>query len=164
MFVEASLTASDERNEAHNGALALSEILIAELEAADCVLPATPKHNFTVPSVLKAWLDHVVRPRRTFKLTEVSKVGLLRDRPTWVVLAYGDMLAREHGGQVDFATPFLTYVFKSIGIADLDILVLEGLNRGDKYHAVAQLQLDRWLEQLSTTRAVVVILKTIRGP
>ena len=156
--------ASDKRNEAHNGALALPEILIAELESADCVLLTTPIHNFTVPSVLKAWLDHVVRPRRTFKLTEAGKVGLLRDRPTWVVLACGDTLADEHGGKVYFATPYLTHVFKTIGIADLDILVLQGLNRGDKYHTVTQLQLDRWLEQLSTTRAVVAILTTIHWP
>ena len=153
--------ASYKRNEVHNGVLALSEILIAELESADCVLLTTPIHNFTVPSVLKAWLDHVVRPRRTVKLTETGKVGLLRDRPTWVVLACGDTLAGEHGGKVYFATPYLTHVFKAIGIADLDILVLEGRNRDDKYHTVAQLQLDRWLEQLSTTRAVVVILTTI---
>ena len=74
--------ASDKHNEAHNSALALSEIPIAELESADCVLLTTPIHDFTVPSMLKAWLDHAVRPRRTFKLTEAGKVGLLRDRPT----------------------------------------------------------------------------------
>ena len=46
-----------------------SEELIAELESSDFVVIGTPMHNFTVPSALKAWIDHVVRVRRTFTVT-----------------------------------------------------------------------------------------------
>ena len=60
---------------------ALSEYLIAELDAADIVVIGTPMNNFTVPSTLKAWIDHIVRIRRTFRSTPAGKVGLLRDRP-----------------------------------------------------------------------------------
>jgi hypothetical protein len=44
-------------------------------------------------------------------------------------MACGDSLAGEHGGQVNFETPYLTYVFTTIGVAGVDILVLKGLNR-----------------------------------
>ena len=49
------------------GTIARSEELIAEIESSDFVVIGTPMHNFTVPSALKAWIDHVVRARRTFK-------------------------------------------------------------------------------------------------
>ena len=37
--------------------LAESEALIAELEATDALVIATPMHNFIMPAVLKAWID-----------------------------------------------------------------------------------------------------------
>jgi len=61
-------------------ALTLSEVLIAELKGADLVVIDTPVHNFTLPSVLKAWVDHVVRARRTFRGTPEGKIGYRRYR------------------------------------------------------------------------------------
>ena len=95
----------DRRSDAQCAALALSDALIDELDAADFVLLSTPMHNFMVPSVLKAWLDHVVRPRRTFGLTATGKIGWLRDRPVRVLLACGGAVGEEPAGQADFATP-----------------------------------------------------------
>jgi len=58
------------RSPAEAEALALSDILLAELEAADVLVLAVPMHNFGVPSTLKAWIDHVVRPGRAFSYSE----------------------------------------------------------------------------------------------
>ena len=58
------------------GSMSQSDELIRELESSDCVVIATPMHNFTVPSTLKAWIDHVVRVRRTFRSTPDGYVGL----------------------------------------------------------------------------------------
>jgi FMN-dependent NADH-azoreductase len=49
-------------------ALALSAELIAELQAADVLLVSTPMYNFTIPAVLKSWIDCVVRPGYTLRL------------------------------------------------------------------------------------------------
>jgi FMN-dependent NADH-azoreductase len=73
----------------HEGAIARSEALIEELERSDVLVIATPMHNLTVPSTLKAWIDHVVRARRSFTVTAQGKVGLLRDRPVYVAVASG---------------------------------------------------------------------------
>ena len=43
------------------GSFSQSEDLIRELESSDFVVIGTPMHNFTVPSALKAWIDHIVR-------------------------------------------------------------------------------------------------------
>jgi FMN-dependent NADH-azoreductase len=57
---------------APEGAMARSEELIQELESSDYVVIGTPMHNFTIPSALKAWIDHVVRVRRTFNATKTD--------------------------------------------------------------------------------------------
>lgn len=128
-FVQASLMPDALRNAAQRAVLRQSEQLIAELASADAIVLSTPMHNFTLPSVLKAWVDHVVRPRRTFRLDARGKTGLLHDRPVRVVLACGGSLVVAPGGQVDFAIPYLRYVFAVIGLRDFKAIALENCNR-----------------------------------
>src|SRR5580704_6601203 len=92
---------------------ALSERLIGELEAADIVVIGTPMNNFTVPSTLKSWVDHVVRIRRTFHSTPEGKIGMLRDRPLIVVSAHGGYCGDTPPGQPDFLTPYLRAIFNT---------------------------------------------------
>ncbi len=66
----------EKRSPAEAEALALSDILLAELEAADVLVLAVPMHNFGVPSTLKAWIDHVVRPGRAFSYSEMGEQAL----------------------------------------------------------------------------------------
>jgi FMN-dependent NADH-azoreductase len=107
------------------GSLAQSERLIRELEAADAVVIGTPMHNYTVPSVLKAWIDHVLRAHRSFGFSAEGKVGLLADRPVYVAVASGGGYAGEGARQPDFLTPYLEAVFRTIGIRDLHFFALQ---------------------------------------
>jgi FMN-dependent NADH-azoreductase len=125
---------------------ALSERMIAELEAADFVVIGTPMNNFTVPSPLKAWIDHVVRIRRTFRSTPAGKIGLLRDRPLIIVSAHGGYCGDAPPGQPDFLTPYLRAVFETIGIRSVEFLHLEGLTRGPEAVARAFDQANTWME------------------
>jgi FMN-dependent NADH-azoreductase len=124
-FYEAILSRSD----APNPVLDYSERLIVELEQADAVVIGTPMNNFTVPSTLKAWLDHIVRIRRTFASTPEGKKGLLRDRPVIVVTASGGYVDQPPG-QPDFLTPYLRAILGCIGLTRLEFIKLEGLARG----------------------------------
>lgn len=108
------------------GSLALSDTLIAELEAADIVVIGTPMHNASVPSALKAWIDHVVRARRTFDITPQGKVGMLRDRPVYIAVASGGRFTGEHVHQPDFLTPYLTYILGMIGLHTLRFFTVQG--------------------------------------
>ncbi len=127
-FAAANLTPESERTEADRHAQALSEELIVELESADLVIISSPMHNFTVPSSLKAWLDHVVRPGRTFQSTATGKIGLLKDRPVFVIVACGGPFS--DGQQTDFFSPYLRYVLGTVGLNSVEMLRLEELNRG----------------------------------
>ena len=123
----------------------LSERLIAELEASDFVVIGTPMNNFTVPSTLKAWIDHIVRIRRTFRSTPAGKIGILHDRPLVVVSAHGGYCG-DAPGQPDFLTPYLRAVFETIGIRSAEFLRLEGLARGPEAVARALDHANSWME------------------
>ncbi len=111
-------------------AMALSETLIGELEDADAFVIATPMHNFTVPASLKLWIDLVLRIGRTFASTPEGKVGLLRDRPTLVVVSSGGFHAGPRARQPDFLSPYLRHALQTIGIASVEFLYLEGMTFG----------------------------------
>jgi len=107
------------------GAVRLSEELIREVEAADVLVIGTPMNNFTVPSVLKAWIDQILRIGRTFVSTPEGKVGSLRDRPVYIAVASGGVYTGERANQPDFLTPLVTAAFACIGLKNLHFLPLQ---------------------------------------
>jgi len=115
-------------------ALAMSEALIRELEAADALVIGTPMNNFCVPAPLKAWIDQIVRINRAFRSTPAGKVGLLRDRPVYLVVASGGWFTGPSPigtpAQPDFLTPYMRVILATIGIHDLNVITLEGVTRG----------------------------------
>jgi FMN-dependent NADH-azoreductase len=131
--------------EADDPAFAHSEELIGELESADWVVIGTPMNNFTVPSSLKAWIDHVVRIRRTFRSTPQGKIGLLRDRPVFVVVSHGGYLGTGPAAQPDFLAPYLTAILHTVGIDRVEFIRLDGLARGPEAVAAALAGADAWL-------------------
>src|SRR5690606_16708716 len=57
----------------------LWEQLIQEVEAAEVLVIGTPMNNCAVPSVLKAWIDQVLRMGRTIGAAATGeKIGLLQ--------------------------------------------------------------------------------------
>jgi len=107
------------------GALDLSEALIREVEAADVIVIGTPMYNLTVPSVLKAWIDQILRAGRTFISTPAGKVGVLRDRPVFIGIASGGVFTGPRANQPDFLIPYLSQVLASIGLTKLQFLPLQ---------------------------------------
>lgn len=107
------------------GSLDLSEALIQEVEAADVIVIGTPMHNLTVPSVLKAWIDQILRAGRTFMSTPAGKVGMLPDRPVFIGIASGGVFAGERANQPDFLTPYLSVTLGSIGLKTLQFLPVQ---------------------------------------
>ncbi|MFZ6181736.1 FMN-dependent NADH-azoreductase [Nannocystis pusilla] len=146
-YAEAMETSEARRTAADRQALTRSETLIAELEATDRLVISTPMHNFTVPSTLKAWIDHVVRAHRSFALTPRGKQGLLADRPTYVIVSAGGLVSGEGPRQPDFVTPYLRHVLAVLGIHDVQFQVLEGLVRGPDAVQAAERSARAWLDR-----------------
>jgi FMN-dependent NADH-azoreductase len=101
----------------------------------------TPMHNFTVPAPLKAWIDQIVRIHRSFRSTPSGKLGLLPDRPSFVVIASGGYFTGPSPGgtpaQPDHLRPYLRDILATIGITSLTFIILEGMSRGPEAVATA---------------------------
>lgn len=54
----------------------ISEALVSQFLAADVIVVGAPLYNFSVPSLLKAWIDRVAQVGRTFRYTEKGPQGL----------------------------------------------------------------------------------------
>lgn len=132
--VGAYFTPADQRSEAQKAAIALSDELVAELQAADTVVIGAPMYNFNIPSVLKAWFDHIARAGLTFKYGEAGPVGLLTGKKVVVFSTRGGLYA---GTSSDVETPFVRQFLGFLGMTDVSFVYAEGLAYGDDKKAEA---------------------------
>lgn len=128
-WVEANFTADEDRTERHRQTLAESDALVAELQSADLLVLGAPIYNFSIPAVLKAWIDMITRARLTFRYTENGPEGLLTGKKALVVVPSGGVPV---GSPVDFATPYLKQALSFIGITDVEFIGARGADRGDR--------------------------------
>jgi FMN-dependent NADH-azoreductase len=141
------------------GSMAHSEELIQELESSDFVVIGTPVHNFTVPSAPKAWIDHIVRVRRTFNVTPAGKVAVLRDRPVFIAVSSGGRFSGERTRQPDFLTPYLKAILGTIGLHDLTFFSVQGTASGPDALTAARIKTDQALQRyFSPNEAVYSVL------
>ena len=121
-WVGANFTDETERSDDQKAALASSDELIAELEAADTIVIGVPVYNFTIPAALKAWVDLIARARRTFRYTEAGPEGLLKGKKAYLVVASGGVPV---GSDYDFATGYLRHVLGFVGITDVTVIAAD---------------------------------------
>ncbi|WP_158940445.1 FMN-dependent NADH-azoreductase [Burkholderia sp. S171] len=120
------------RTPADDPAFRQSEQLINELERSRHLLIATPMHNFSVPAALKLWIDHVLRIGRSFSSGPEGKVGLLADRPTYIVVSSGGFHQGPQARQPDFLSDYLRLVLRTIGISNSHFIYLQGMVGGEE--------------------------------
>jgi len=123
-WADARLTDPATRSAEDTARLALSDTLVAELQAADTVVIGTPIYNFAAPASVKAWMDLVPRPRVTFAYTPDGPKGLLEGKKAIVIVASGGVAI---GSPADFLTPHLRFFLGFIGIADVEIHVADDI-------------------------------------
>ena len=120
VYKDAELTAEDKAR------LQISDTLISELEAADTIVLTAPMYNFSIPSTLKAWIDHVARRGRTFSYSAAGPQGLLSGKKVFVLTARGGIYSQGPSQAFDFQVPYLRGVFGFIGLTDVTFIHFEG--------------------------------------
>lgn len=123
-WIGANFTPQSDRTAAQEAVLALSDTLIAELEAADTIILGVPVYNFGVPAAFKAWIDLIARARKTFKYTDTGPVGLLEGKTAYVLMASG---GTQVGSDIDFGSSYIRHVLGFIGIHDVEIIAADQL-------------------------------------
>ncbi len=124
--------------------LALSDELIRELFAADTLVVGVPMYNFSVPAVLKQWVDYVCRARVTFHYTEQGPQGLTGIQRAFIVTATGGTPV---GSPMDHASGYVEQILKFIGVAEVHHIEASG-SKGDpeRILAEARAQIDAVLQ------------------
>jgi FMN-dependent NADH-azoreductase len=130
-FVNARNAQPGQSNEKIAESLALSNLLVDELLAADVVIVAIAMHNFSLPSPLKAWIDHIVRAGRTFTYSSAGVEGLAKGKQLIAVLASGGVYSSGPRKAYDFVEPYLRTICGFIGIKNFDIVRVEGIAVGE---------------------------------
>jgi FMN-dependent NADH-azoreductase len=106
----------------------LSDRLVAEVLDADTIVISTPMWNFSLPSVLKAWIDHIVRAGKTFSYSEKGLAGLLKGKKVYVVVSSGSVFTSGAYQAFDHVAPYFKTVFGFMGVLDVDVIRVEGTN------------------------------------
>jgi FMN-dependent NADH-azoreductase len=126
-WVGAAYTPEEARTRQQKELLALSETLIAELEHADEYVFGVPMHNFSVPSVLKLWIDQVARAGRTFSYADGKPKGLIVGKKATFIIATGGIYdAQTQMASFNFVEPYLRSVFGFLGVTDVTFLTAGG--------------------------------------
>jgi FMN-dependent NADH-azoreductase len=109
---------------------ARSRALVSEFLGSDTIVIGAPMYNFSVASQLKAWIDRVVQPGRTFQYTDKGPVGLASGKRVIVASARGGSYASGPAIAMDFQEDYLKAVFGFMGITDMRFVRAENLSRG----------------------------------
>ena len=123
-----------------------SDALIEELQRADTIVLGLPLYNFTVPSTLKAYFDHIARAGVTFKYTATGSVGLLTGKKAYVTAARGGLYA---GTGSDTQTPYLRQFLGFLGIDDVEFVYAEGLAISEESKAASLARATTYIELLT---------------
>jgi FMN-dependent NADH-azoreductase len=123
--------------EAERATNALSDKLIAELRDADTIVIGAPMYNFSVPTSLRAWFDHVLRAGETFRYTEGGPEGLLKGKRVIVIETRGGLYSEGPAAAVDFQEPYLRHLLGFIGLTDVVFVRAEKIAFGPEAREAA---------------------------
>lgn len=131
-WVEGAFTPPEGHSHAARAAIRVSDRYVDELLAAEEIVIATPIYNLSIPAVLKAWIDQVVRAGRTFSMGPGGFEGLLKTKRVRVLVASGsDFRPAGPFGAYNFVEPYLRAVLGFIGINDVTFVYAHSLNDGN---------------------------------
>jgi FMN-dependent NADH-azoreductase len=133
----ANLTPAAERTPEQAQLAAIADELIAELQAADTIVIASPIYNFGPPATLKAWADLVARAGTTFRYTPTGPEGLLTGKKAYLAIASGGTPV---GADFDFMSRWLTFFLGFLGITDFEIVAADGIMGEDGEAKIAAAQ------------------------
>jgi FMN-dependent NADH-azoreductase len=126
-WIGAAFTPEGGRTEEQKAILADSDALIAELEQADEIVIGVAMHNFSIPSVLKLWIDQVARSGKTFSYGANGPEGLLKGRKATILVSSGGVYeVGTPAGALNFVEPYLRAVLGFLGITDVKFVTASG--------------------------------------
>jgi FMN-dependent NADH-azoreductase len=128
LTVSAFFSPADSHSAEQKSEIKLSDEKVAELMDSDAIVISTPMWNFGMPSVLKAWIDHVVRAGKTFSYSPEGLKGLVQGKKGYLVISSGSVFSEGAFASYDHIVPSLKTALGFIGITDVVVIRVEGTN------------------------------------
>jgi FMN-dependent NADH-azoreductase len=100
------------------------EALIGDFLAADLYVISAPMWNFSIPYVLKYYIDAIVQPGYTFRYDEQGQaIGLVQGKKMVCITSRGaDYSPDTPYHSYDFQEPYLRAIFGFIGVTDIEFI------------------------------------------
>src|SRR5699024_8984421 len=115
----------------------IGERVLNDFLDADVIVIGAPMYNFGIPSQLKAWIDRVAVPGKTFRYTADGPEGLAGGKRVIVASARGGIYSEGPAAAVDYQEPYLRTVLNFFGITDIHFVRAEGVAIGPEQKAEA---------------------------
>ena len=126
--VKAISTRDEGEAESLREVLRLSDRHAEDVLSSDLLVIASPMWNFGIPSVLKAWIDHVVRAGKTFRYAGTGAEGLAQGKKAILVLSSGGVFSEGPWQPWDTVEPYLRQILAFIGITNVQTVRAQGMN------------------------------------
>jgi FMN-dependent NADH-azoreductase len=120
-WIGAAFTPPDQHSPEAAAALKTSNAFIEELKAADHIVIGTPMYNFSIPALLKAYIDQIVRIGVTVSTTYE---GMLKGKQATVILTTGgDFSPGAPFASANVASSYLKQILGFVGITDVNVVL-----------------------------------------
>jgi len=123
-MVNAFYTPENKHTDDQKEQVAISNLLIKEIEDSEIIIMGIPIYNFNIPASVKAYFDLIARVGITFKYTEKGPVGLFKNKKVYVIVTSGGTPFMGNG---DFASPYIKHFLGFIGITDVNFISADQL-------------------------------------
>jgi len=113
-------------------ALNTSDKLIVELKDADMIVIGSPMYNWSIPGVLKGYIDQIVRVNETWRINRENPsnpyLGLLENKTLILLLSRGGTGYEmgEANAHMNFQSTYLKTVFNVMGINNIHTIAING--------------------------------------
>ncbi len=113
----------DEHTDLHELVLARSNGLIDDVLAAEEIVIGAPMWNFSIPSSLKAWIDHITKAGRTIAFGPDGPAGIVPARRAVVISSRGsDYRPGSPLEALDMQEPYLRLILGFLGVEDVVVV------------------------------------------
>lgn len=134
IFVEKNLAAyfkrdyhGEELNATESKMLEKMDRFAEQVKQTDKIVLAYPMFNFSVPAIVKAYLDSIALKGKTWDTTEEGISGMLEDKKAMILTTSGGTYTDVDNNVVEYSTTLATTIFGFLGVEDIQTVKAEGM-------------------------------------
>lgn len=122
MTIKTKVANGEELTQAERIVWSQTENLIARIKTADAIVWSIPMWNFSVPYVVKQYIDVVTQYGYLFTINENGYAGLLEDKPALLALSRGGAYGEGSGAEAyDSQEPYMKNLLAFWGIHNVTV-------------------------------------------